>query len=689
MKETSIIISQVQRAERVCIFKWLRIAFLLQLCMLSADSAVRRQLISTMQNNSSESASFPPVQLQMENDHVLIENGIVSVTFTVPGGMVANIQYNGIDNLLEQENTYDNRGYWDVVWTKSEDPKNIIDKLEGTSFKVVVENENQVEISFTKLYDPSVTDFQLPINIDKRFILLRGYPGFYSYAIFERLEEGWPATDAYQGRIVFKLQQNLFQFMAVGDERQRIMPTMQDRESGQVLDYPEAVRLTHPRNKFLRGEVDDKYQYSSDNKDNRVHGWICSDPPTGFWVITPSDEFKTAGPLKQDLTSHAGPITLSMFFSTHYAGPNLGIKFEEGEPWKKVFGPVAVYLNSVDLEPLALWADAKEQMLIETDCWPYSFPQSEDYPNASQRGWITGRLLVRDSYVNERLITGNSAYVGLAPPGEVGSWQSENKGYQFWTQADTEGYFVIRNVREGNYSLYAWVPGFIGDYKYDTYVYVVPGKRITLGTLIYEPPRTGPTLWEIGIPDRTAMEFFIPDPNPYLMNQLYIINPEQKFRQYGLWDRYTQLYPLQDLIFNVGVDNYQTDWFFAHVNRNVGNKTYVPTTWQIVFDLENVDESSNYTLQLALASVHEAELQVRMNDPYVESPHFTTGQIGKDNAIARHGIHGLYWLFSVQILGTQLVSGKNIIFLKQTRSLSPWKGLMYDYIRFEGPSPPN
>jgi rhamnogalacturonan endolyase len=58
--------------------------------------------------------------------------------------------------------------------------------------------------------------------------------------------------------------------------------------------------------------VDDKYQYSLDNKDNQVHGWISDDPSTGFWVITPSNEFKTGGPLKQDLTSHTGPISLAV-----------------------------------------------------------------------------------------------------------------------------------------------------------------------------------------------------------------------------------------------------------------------------------------------------------------------------------------------------------------------------------------
>ena len=63
-------------------------------------------------------------------------------------------------------------------------------------------------------------------------------------------------------------------------------------------------------------QVDDKYQYSCENKVNTVHGWISVDaadaPPVGFWMITPSNEFRNAGPIKQDLTSHVGPITLAV-----------------------------------------------------------------------------------------------------------------------------------------------------------------------------------------------------------------------------------------------------------------------------------------------------------------------------------------------------------------------------------------
>lgn len=161
--------------------------------------------------------------------------------------------------------------------------------------------------------------------------------------------------------------------MSVSDDRQRVMPTLDDRSKGQTLAYPEAVLLTNPANRILRGEVgslslslffyfyflflffqkiyiylkfnslkgeekdvnfiimlwapggwlqvDDKYQYSSESKDNNLHGWISKNPPVGFWIITPSSEFRTSGPLKQELTSHAGPIALSVSRPILLSGP--------------------------------------------------------------------------------------------------------------------------------------------------------------------------------------------------------------------------------------------------------------------------------------------------------------------------------------------------------------------------------
>ncbi|GMH14085.1 hypothetical protein Nepgr_015926 [Nepenthes gracilis] len=554
----------------------------------------------------------------------------------------------------------------------------------STSKLVILNTEKQVEVSFTRTWNSSFIGKLPPLNIDKRFIMLRGSSGFYTYAIYER-PVGWPSFTLTNTRLAFKLNKIWFDYMALSDSRQRDMPLPDDRspERSQVLAYPEAVLLTNPIEEEFKGEVDDKYQYSGESKDIQVHGWICKYPPTGLWQITPNNEFRSSGPLKQYLTSHVGPTSLSVLLSTHYSGGELMAKFEDGEPWKKVLGPLFVHVNSLPkgADWHLLWHGAKQKMVAEAESWPYDFPASHDFPTSDQRANVSGRMLVYERYFN-RNTSATAAFVGLAAAGEVGSWQRESKGYQFWTTADEQGYFSINNIRPGSYNLYAWVPGFIGDYRYDAVINIAAGFAIEVGALLYEPPRDGPTIWEIGFPDRSAAEFYVPDPDPKYINRLYV--NQERFRQYGLWVRYTDLYPDRDLVYTVNISDFQKDWFFAQVNRKINN-TYQGTTWQIRFNLDNVSRNGTYFLRLAIASATASDLQVRINDPEENPPVFSSGEIGKDNTIARHGIHGLYWLYNVEIEGSKFLRGNNTIFLTQALGLSPWRGILYDYLRLEGP----
>ncbi|KAI3859554.1 hypothetical protein MKX03_024008 [Papaver bracteatum] len=558
---------------------WMTFLSVFSLSITSVESLAARNLPSL--ENANVKGSNSGLKLLVQGKYVVMENSFVRVNLSNPDGLVTAVQYHGIDaNLLEVRDTEDSRGYWDVVWGEP-GHKDYFDKLKATTFKVIVQNENQIEVSFSWKWDVSLKGKLAPMNLDKRYIMLKDSSGFYTYGIFDH-PKGFPEFSLAEARVAFKLSSAMFHHMTVSDTMQREMPAYEDRQKGQPLAYPEAVLLTNPINPVHKGEVDDKYMYSVENKDTGVHGWISANPRVGFWIITASSEFLVGGPHKQDLTSHAGPISLSIFFSSHYAGDELSPKFGNGEPWKKVFGPVFVYLNSAppaekDLYT-ALWKDAKAQLSKEVKSWPYSFPASDDFPAADQRGTVTGSLSVRDRYVNRLDIPGDSAYVGLAPPGEVGSW----------------------------------------------------------------------------------------------------------FRQYGTWEQYSAMYPTTDLVFTIGVNQHQRDWFYAHVPRKLGNK-YLPTAWSIVFKVDQVVPSGTYKLRIAIASATYAELQVRVNDEKSVKPLFTTGNIGKDNAIARHGIHGLYWLYTVNVPVNLLHPGKNTIFLTQTRTSMPFNGFMYDYIRLEGP----
>ncbi|KAG6555403.1 hypothetical protein Mapa_002630 [Marchantia paleacea] len=213
--------------------------------------------------------------------------------------------------------------------------------------------------------------------------------------------------------------------------------------------------------------------------------------------------------------------------------------------------------------------------------------------------------------------------------------------------------------------------------------YMFAGDDISLGTLTYEPPRFGPTSWEIGTPSRTAAEYYIPDPNPKYPNSLYV--DTEKWRNYGLWARYSELYPSQDLVYTVGTSDYKKDWYFAHNTRRHSDGTYTATRWQIKFELSSFDESKGaYKLRMAIAQAQISAIQVRVNDSSAK-PVYETPAFGKDNAIARHGIQGIYVLYNVDIPAADLKQGSNSIYLTQRKASGPYNGVMYDYLRLEAP----
>jgi rhamnogalacturonan endolyase len=234
------------------------------------------------------------------------------------------------------------------------------------------------------------------------------------------------------------------------------------------------------------------------------------------------------------------------------------------------------------------------------------------------------------------------------------------------------------------YSLYAWVPGVLGDYVSASSVTVTAGGAVVdLGDVVFRPPRSGPTVWEIGVPDRTAAEFFVPDVDPRYANRLFV--SKDRYRQYGLWARYAELYPDADPVFTVGQSDASKDWFFAHVTRKVGDGRYAATTREIRFTLDRVVADGTYTLRVALAAAQMSRLQVRVNGRGGGVAELTTPEFGGGNAIARHGIHGVQWSFEFPIRGYLLQEGENSVSITQTKAAGEFLGVLYDYVRLEAP----
>ena len=40
-----------------------------------------------------------------------------------------------------------------------------------------------------------------------------------------------------------------------------------------------------------------------------------------------------------------------------------------------------------------------------------------------------------------------------------------------------------------------------------------------------------------------------------------------RFRQYGLWEQYAEVYPKDDFVYDVKTSDYKKDWFYAQVTR--------------------------------------------------------------------------------------------------------------------------
>ncbi|TVU00765.1 hypothetical protein EJB05_53804, partial [Eragrostis curvula] len=214
--------------------------------------------------------------------------------------------------------------------------------------------------------------------------------------------------------------------------------------------------------------VDDKYEYTLDNKDNIVHGWISSNHPNrmGFWVITPMEVHW-------------------VFFGTHYIGWPLAMDMDNRkmDPRRTPFIDVTNLTNGKNHDGLR-HEECTFQIL---DVSPRPSGTHKDLAS-SPSAMPAQKVILIDltaspnaSDLGNRHDVDESQY-GSLPEGQM---QSHCSGYQFWTRATSTGCFTIGNVPPGVYNLY-----FLGDYMHKSSV-TRNARFVLVSSVKVNPQRNG------------------------------------------------------------------------------------------------------------------------------------------------------------------------------------------------------
>jgi rhamnogalacturonan endolyase len=253
-------------------------------------------------------------------------------------------------------------------------------------------------------------------DLEIRYTLERGAHGLYTYAIFTH-KDTYPAGSVGESRFGFKLSGSVFDWLSIDEQRNAIMPTGKDWDAADDLNMKEARRLTTG---VYKGRAEHKYDYSADQSKIPAFGWSSTKEKVGLYLINPSFEYLSSGPLHFELTGHiddgdgGDPTLLDYWRGTHYGGSELN--FAANEPWTKVVGPIFIYVPTGN-DPKTLFADAKKTAKAEQARWPYNWVQGVDYPLAAERATVKGKINLVDPQA--KITKFSNLLVGLSFPDQA------------------------------------------------------------------------------------------------------------------------------------------------------------------------------------------------------------------------------------------------------------------------------
>ncbi|WP_193213148.1 polysaccharide lyase family protein [Luteolibacter marinus] len=503
----------------------------------------------------------------------------------------------------------------------------------------------------------------LPVNASFHYTLLDGAEGLHIRGRFEHAP-GMPGFSVGEARFVVKPDPRVFDWLTIDADRSRKMPTGDDWDNASPLNLKEARRLTTGIHK---GQPEHKYGYSALFSESPAYGWSSSEKQIGLWMVNPSLEYIAGGPTKPELTGHLDvnpggrPVLLNMWHGSHYGGSSLAVKTDEA--WAKVIGPFLLHTNQGG-DALELWNKAMKTAAAENLKWPYAWVEDPLYA-AGSRLPVTGRITVKDLPGSP---SPGTLWIGLTSPdyesrsrrgGETVGWQRDGKHYQYWAKAGADGRFRLGSVRPGTYVLRAFAKGVLGEFQRSEIV-VSRGHPLDLGKVEWQPARSGPTVWEIGVPDRDSREF---------RNGGY-------YWQWGQYFKYQKEFP-DGVDFTVGSSDWRKDWNFCQPLRlDDKGRVLGDSIWKLRFNLE---EPADHVLRIALCGHREGDrLHVSINGNNLGD----SGRLRENGVMHRDGHRGLLTELGFPIPAGDLQEGENVLELRLSGRV--WhQGLLYDYLRLE------
>ncbi len=584
------------------------------------------------------------VKLEDRGNVAILDNGIVTATVNKAGGNIASLKFRGTEMVKP--------GGGNIYF--SMDGGANYRSPAGCVFSVKTQTPELVDVACRRVWKNEPQAFDIEVH----FALRRGDSGIYAYAVLDH-PASYPATGVGEWRMVWKIPDDLFDWICVDELRNWPMPTGADYRTAQETGIKEIVKITQGAR---AGTYDCKYDFSASYYDIGCWGHAGKKSGLGAWIVCGGYDFFNDGPTKQDLNAAAG-INHIHFGMNHYEGSTVHV--EASEKWSKIYGPYLLYCNANAGGPPALWQDAKARVRQEKTAWPHAWVADQpEYPPLAQRGSGIGRLVVKDAL--KPALTAANAWVGLAQTEPGGNWQNESKHYQYWSRAAADGSFTIPAVRPGAYTLSAFVTGAVGEFT-KTDVKITAGPATALGELAWAVPHKGAKLaWEIGVPDRTAREF----------------RHGNDFCHGYVWQNFAREFS-NPLEFTIGKSNPATDWNYAHSGYPAAGPKLAPWKWRIHFRLD-APPRGDATLVLAFAGSERGRVDVFANDETRPVATVTPSAEG-GNALLREGIHAKYSVSYATIPTAKLHTGDNILTLVETNTAGPGLHVMYDSVSLELP----